>query len=80
MIESLGLVLTKPVNYLTEFALKELKVIFDLMFKRPFVSLLVCFAFILSPMPIMKYIGSEFIAPSDENVVRIQLELPQVPL
>ena len=76
-VENLGLMFKKPVDVMTAFALREFKIIFDLMFKRPLLSLFVCFALIVSPKPIMKYIGSEFIPSSDENVVRVQVELPQ---
>lgn len=66
-----------PVDAVMKFLLNEYKRIFNLIFKYPKSSLLVLLLIILSPAPIMKYIGSEFFSISDEDVIRIAVEMPQ---
>ncbi|MAZ46941.1 MAG: hypothetical protein CME65_00170 [Halobacteriovoraceae bacterium] len=67
----------KPVDKIMEFLLKEYKHIFDLLFRWPKLSLLVIIFIIISPMFFMKYIGGEFFSASDEDVVRVTVEMPQ---
>lgn len=67
----------RPVDKAIAFCLREYKRIFDLLFRFPKTSLIVLFLIVLSPAPIMKYIGSEFFSASDEDVIRITMTMPQ---
>ncbi len=73
----LNKILVEPVDKLLNFLLSEYKRVFDFLFKFPKTSLLLIILVILSPMFIMKYIGGEFFSSSDEDVIRITVEMPQ---
>ncbi len=70
-------IFVKPVDTFFKFLLNEYHRIFTLLFKLPKTSLFVLFLIILSPMFIMKYIGGEFFSASDEDVIRVTVEMPQ---
>ncbi len=69
--------LVKPVDKIMAFLLSEYKVVFDTMFKFPKTMLLLIIAIIISPKFLMPYIGGEFFATSDEDVIRVSFEMPQ---
>ncbi|MCO4754481.1 MAG: efflux RND transporter permease subunit [Bacteriovoracaceae bacterium] len=73
----LNRVLVRPVDATLAFLLTEYKKIFNVLFKIPKTSLVVIFMIIASPMFIMPYIGGEFFSTSDEDIVRITVEMPQ---
>ncbi len=58
-------------------ALEEYHVIFKKIFKHPFITVLVSFIILISMGYPLKYIGSEFMPHSDEDVIRANIELPQ---
>lgn len=66
-----------PVSKVMDYALKEYRHVFDFLFRYPKTSVAICIAFAISPIFVMPYIGSEFISQSDQDVLRISLELPQ---
>lgn len=74
---SLQKFLVQPVDKFMQFSLNEYKKVFELLFKRPKTSLLAILFIIISPMFIIKYIGSEFLSVSDEDIIRVSIEMPQ---
>ena len=66
-----------PVDAVLKSLLREYKRVFDLLFRLPKTSLGVIILIILSPAFIMPYIGGEFFSASDEDVIRVTVEMPQ---
>ncbi|MBD64643.1 MAG: hypothetical protein CME62_05525 [Halobacteriovoraceae bacterium] len=66
-----------PVDKILKFLLNEYNKVFKVLFRWPKSSLLTIVFIIISPVFFMKYIGGEFFSASDEDVIRITVEMPQ---
>tara|TARA_Y100001936_G_scaffold248465_1_gene296405 strand:+ start:1427 stop:4552 length:3126 start_codon:yes stop_codon:yes gene_type:complete len=69
--------IVRPVDATLNFLLKEYQRIFNLLFRIPKTSLIVIFLIVASPAFIMPYIGGEFFSTSDEDIIRVSVEMPQ---
>ncbi len=69
--------LVKPVDKIMKFLIDEYHKVFNLIFKFPKTSILILVCLIISPKFIMPYIGGEFFSASDEDVIRVTVEMPQ---
>ncbi len=69
--------LVHPVDRIMLLITNEYKKVFDFLFRFPKTSLVLIVFLILSPAFIMKYIGGEFFSASDEDVIRVSIEMPQ---
>ena len=65
------------VNKFLAFLLNELKVIFDLIFKYPKITIILSITLCLSSFLLAPYLGNEFNPTYDKNQIAIILNLPQ---
>lgn len=64
-------------NKAVNFLLAEYRKIFNLMFKIPKTWVLTMFAILFGSTMLLKYVGNEFIPPSDEDLIQIKVVMPQ---
>jgi HAE1 family hydrophobic/amphiphilic exporter-1 len=82
--ENKGNVFLKPFEWIisstakiVEFLKKEYKYIFEAMFRHPKTAILITVLLFFSLKFILPYIENEFVPASDEDKIRIQLNMPQ---
>ena len=77
LLRILRRLLVAPTNWVVDFLLGEIKIVFDLIFRYPKTTILLSFLLCCSPILIISYLGNEFTAQVDQDLVRIKVEMPQ---
>ncbi|MFC1521366.1 efflux RND transporter permease subunit [Elusimicrobiota bacterium] len=59
------------------FLVAEYKPVFEATFKHPWLTIALCVLIFMSARYPLRYVGNEFMAPSDQDKIGIHIELPQ---
>ena len=75
--ENKGNIVIAWVNKGMKFLLAEYKLIFDLLFRYPKATVLLCLASLIFCFPLLKYVGNDFMSPYDEDKIIAYIKMPQ---